>query len=404
MTTSFPRRAGDVPGQFVLGFARALTARGHTLEVLAPEPAEPITPPRFSGVELCWVPYLKPRALEQTFYGAGVLDNLARAPWSALGLLPFVLALTRAARARAARWDAVVSHWALPCALVAGALPWLGFAARKRLPHLAVLHSADVFVLERLPMKRELALHIAAGADQLLFVSRDLRARFLALLPALERAEVGARAHVCAMGIEPANETPEERTRLRERLNVSGLCVLSMGRLIVLKGVEHAIDALAEHPRATLIVAGAGPARAALEVRARRYGPRVRFVGQLEGADKRAWLGAADAFVLPSIVLPNGRSEGMPSVLLEAMEHGLPVIASDVGGVRDVVRNGENGFLVPSASPSAIARAFASLEGEALRAQLAAGARELAQLYHWDALGPHLEALLTGEDGAGPSC
>jgi glycosyltransferase involved in cell wall biosynthesis len=86
------------------------------------------------------------------------------------------------------------------------------------------------------------------------------------------------------------------------------------------------------------------------------------------------------------------------------MEHGLPVVASDVGGVSDVVRDGENGFLLPSASPRAIAHAFAALQDEARRAQLAAGAREQARLYHWDVLGPHLEALLGREDGAGQSC
>jgi glycosyltransferase involved in cell wall biosynthesis len=177
-----------------------------------------------------------------------------------------------------------------------------------------------------------------------------------------------------------------------------------MGRLIALKGLEHAIDALALHERATLIIAGNGPHESLLRARAERYGPRVRFVGELAGAEKHAWLSAADAFVLPSIVLANGRSEGMPSVLLEAMEHGLPVLASDVGGVSDVVRTGENGFLLPSADPNALARAFSALEDEALRARLAQGARELAALYHWDALAPRLSELLSGADFVGQSC
>jgi glycosyltransferase involved in cell wall biosynthesis len=397
LSTSFPRRAGDVPGQFVLGFARALVNCGHTIEVLAPEPAEALPTPRFAGIDLHWVPYLKPRALEQTFYGAGVLDNLTRAPWTALGLAPFALALLAEARRRSARWDAVVSHWALPCALIANALP-------RRSAHLAVLHSADVFLLERLPLRRELARAVAARADNLLFVSRDLRARFLALLPAIERGQVASRAHVCAMGIDPAAAAETERGALRRKLGVTGLCVLSMGRLVAIKGLEHAIDALAHNERATLIIAGAGPLRAALAARARRYGARVRFVGELAGADKTAWFTAADAFVLPSIVLASGRTEGMPSVLLEAMEHGLPVVASDVGGVSDVVRPNENGFLLPCADASAIARAFSALEDDATRARLAQGARELAALFHWSALGPHLNELLLGADFAGQNC
>jgi glycosyltransferase involved in cell wall biosynthesis len=389
LTTSFPRAEGDVPGQFVLGFARALAACGHQLVVLAPEPAEPdwSEPPAWPGVELRWLRYLPERSWQRTFYGAGVLDNLQREPWSAIGLLPFVAALWRAAQREAHGLDALVSHWALPCALVAGLL-------RPRLRHLAVLHSADVFLLERLPLRRRWAERIAAGADALLFSSRELRARFLALLGALERGDVGARCHVCAMGIEPSAPLAESREALRARLGLRGLTLLSLGRLIELKGVAHAIDAMGALPDVELVVAGAGPARAELETRALRGAGKVRFVGELRGADKQAWLSAADGFVLPSIVLAGGRTEGMPTSLLEAMEHGLPVIASDVGGVRDVVEDEHNGLLVAPGDVGAITRAVERLQRPARRRALARGARETAAQYHWSELGPHLNALL----------
>jgi glycosyltransferase involved in cell wall biosynthesis len=414
LTTSFPRREADVPGAFVLGFARALSARGHQLTVLAPEPAERefSAPPRFSGIAVHWVRYLVPRSLERTFYGAGVLDNLRRDPRAALGLAPFVVALTAQAAGRARGWDAVVSHWALPCALIAG---WLG------VPHLAVLHSADVFLLERLPQRRRLARHIARGADELLFSSRALRERFLALLRPLERAELGARCHVCAMGIEasapprrgessgPSRRSelgpPSKRSELnapsgrdaaRRELGLNGFSVLSMGRLIELKGIEHAIDALVALPEVELIVAGEGPLRARLEQRARRARARVRFVGEIHGAAKHTWLSAADAFVLPSVVLPSGRSEGVPGCLLEAMDHGLPVVASDVGGVSDVVQAERNGLLVPPADAGALAAALTRLSDRKLRAALGREARKTAALYHWDVLAPRIEELLLG--------
>jgi glycosyltransferase involved in cell wall biosynthesis len=385
LTTSFPRREADVPGAFVLGFARALQARGHSIEVLAPSPgAEFVAPPQFQGVDVHWVRYLAPRRLERSFYGAGVLDNLRRDPRAALGLAPFVAALTLQAARRARGWDAVVSHWALPCGLIAGLL-----GPR----HLAVLHSADVFVLERLPLRAQLARQIARGADQLLFASRALRTRFLALLPTVARAEIGARCHVCAMGIEP--RTPvAPRVQLREQLGLQRFSVLSMGRLIALKGVEHAIDALAAQPEVELIVAGDGPVRPWLEQRARHARARVRFVGEIHGATKDAWLGAADAFVLPSRVLPSGRSEGMPGVILEAMDHGLPVIASAVGGVSDVVEHERNGLLVPPEDAAALAAAIGRLADGKLRAALGREGRRTAAQYYWSELGPRIEALL----------
>jgi len=254
LTTSFPRAEHDAAGDFVLGFARALVARGHQLEVLAPEPheADYQRPPRPAGIVVEWVPYLPARRLQRTFYGAGVLDNLRREPLSALGLAPFVASLARAAYLRAPRWDAVISHWALPCALIAGELPGTR-------PHLAVLHSADVFVLERLPsarLRRLLATRITRRARALLFSSRDLRRRFLALLDPLLRAEQSARAHVCPMGIEAALPMPGSRAQLRSELALDRFTVLSLSRLIPLKGLEHAIDAVAGLPEVELVIAG----------------------------------------------------------------------------------------------------------------------------------------------------
>jgi glycosyltransferase involved in cell wall biosynthesis len=247
-----------------------------------------------------------------------------------------------------------------------------------------------VFLLERLPLRKLLAARIASGADELLFSSRALRGRFLALLSPIERGKVATRCHVCAMGIEPAVPRAD-RNVVREQLGVRGFTVMSLGRLIELKGIEHAIAAIARLPEAELVIAGAGPDRARLE---RLAGPHVRFVGELRGDDKSRWLQAADAFVLPSIVLPSGRSEGMPTTLLEAMEHGLPVVASDVGGVADVVKTGVNGVLVPPGDADAIARALSSLRDS--RAGLVVGARETAAMYHWSELGPRLLELTLG--------
>lgn len=393
LTTSFPRGDEDAAGRFVLGFARALVARGHTLDVLAPAPHEPQyrAPPSFPGVRVRWVSYL-PRPWQRTFYGAGVLDNLRAQPLTAAGLVPFTLALARSTLSRGQAWDAVISHWALPCALIAGEL------ARRR-PHLAVLHSADVFLLEQLPLRRALATRIARRADALLFSTRDLRRRFLALLAPLQRAELSSRAHVCAMGIEPTASAGAQRSALRTRLRIKRFTILSLGRLIELKGVIHAIEAVATLPEVELVIAGFGPEREALEQAAQHSGARVRFVGALHGREKVEWLRAADAFVLPSIVLPDGRSEGMPNSVLEAMEEGLPVIASRVGGLDDVVREGENGLLVPPGDAREIAAAVRALMQRPLRSRLSKGARETAALYHWSALAPKLEELLTRAGG-----
>lgn len=382
LTTSFPRFRGDIPGQFVLGFAEALAARGHALEVLAPEPHDGLEPPRFDGVTVRWVRYA-PRAFERTFYGAGVLDNLRHDPRALVGLAPFVAQLLREAEQRVHAWDALVSHWALPCALIAG------LVARGR-PHLAVLHSADVFLLERLPFKRHLSTKIARNARALVCSSRNLRERFLAQLAPIERVDVAARTHVCAMGIEPAPEGTANAPK------DGRLVIASLGRLVAIKGLEQAIRAVAPLPDVELAIAGDGPARADLERLARHERANVRFVGTVVGREKSVFLRSAHAFVVPSIPLASGRTEGMPTSVLEAMDHGLPVVASHTGGIADVVRHEENGLLVPPGDVLALRAAIERLKSEAWRERLANEARETAAQYHWSVLGPLFEELLLG--------
>ena len=384
LTTSFPRFAGDIPGQFVLGFAQALAARGHTLEVLAPEPHDaPAQPPSFPGLTLHWVRYA-PRGLERTFYGAGVLDNLQRDPRAWLGLAPFVAALSREVMQRKAGWDAVVSHWALPCGLVAA-------LTRGARPHLAVLHSADVFALEHLPFRRVLATRVGRGSTALVCSSRKLRERYLALLDPVERVQVSARTHVCAMGIEPYRPPQTPITPPRD-----GLRVLSLGRLVPIKGLEHAIRAVARLEGVELVVAGDGPIRAELDSLARSLRANVRFVGEVRGEAKRALLASAHAFVLPSVELSSGRTEGMPTSVLEAMDAGLCVIASRTGGLGELVDDGHNGLLVPGADASALAAAIERVRDPAFRARLARAGKNTAADFHWACLAPHFERLLGG--------
>lgn len=391
LTTGFPREEGDIPGTFVLGFAQALVARGHSVEVLAPAPHELRfeREPSFEGVDLHWVRYL-PRELRRTFYGAGVLDNLRRDPRAWLGPLPFVTSLLAAAQARVDGWDALVSHWALPSALVAGLV-------RGPRRHLAILHSADVHLMERLPGSRLLARRVARTADALVFSSRDLRRRFLACLDPVERVEASARAHVSAMGIAPVGPPHVPREELRNKLNLRGQVLLSLGRLVPIKGIDGLIEALVGQPDLTLIVAGEGPERARLESLARKQGVNVRFTGEVRNTEKRDLFHAADVFVLPSRKLASGRTEGMPVSVLEAMSAGLPVIATGHGGLTDLVEHEHNGLVVDSNAPDALRAAILRMRDPQLRARLAENARETADSYSWQALGPRFEALLLGE-------
>ena len=208
-TTSFPKHPADPSGAFVLGMARALAARGHDVEVLAPAPAggaAPWTAPA-PGVRVTWVRYAWPRGLQRTFHGAGAPETLARDPLAWPGTALYPGALAHAVHSRGRRWDALVSHWGVPCGIVGSAL------AQGR-PHVAFFHSGDVHVLSRLPrpLGARLARVIARGATTLAFVSEVLRQAFFGLLEGTPKGATPRRTRSCSPWAwtcpRPARATP----------------------------------------------------------------------------------------------------------------------------------------------------------------------------------------------------
>jgi glycosyltransferase involved in cell wall biosynthesis len=135
--------------------------------------------------------------------------------------------------------------------------------------------------------------------------------------------------------------------------------ILCVANLIHYKGhhdlLAAAMEVLPRFPDVALVLVGEGALRAALEARVAHAGlrDRVHFLGQRE--DVPALLAAAKLFVLPS------HEEGFPNALLEAMAHGLPVVATRVGGVPEAVVHGETGLLVPPQDPAALAEALSAL-------------------------------------------
>jgi glycosyltransferase involved in cell wall biosynthesis len=171
----------------------------------------------------------------------------------------------------------------------------------------------------------------------------------------------------------PAPDVPAmpARDELRGELGVSGAVLVFAGRLGPQKALGVALDALAGLDDVTFVVAGDGPERAALERRAAELGldSRVRFLGSVPRERVLRLFRAADASVLPSAW------ENFPHTVVEALAVGCPVIATAVGGVPEVVRDGENGLLVPPRDPAALRAAITRfVHDDELRVRLSAAA------------------------------
>jgi glycosyltransferase involved in cell wall biosynthesis len=251
----------------------------------------------------------------------------------ALGDKPFGLATLRALRraARAADVDVVVAHGSktLPASVAALAgtgtpfvyrsigdpLAWSGSGLRRHRTALLLGRAAHVVALW------------PAAADTLARV-HGVAAERITVIPNAVPAERFPAA------------TTADRAAARARFDLAAEApvVTCVAALSSEKDVATAIDAVAALDGVHLLVVGDGPLRSELEARATGAAPgRVRFAGVLP--DVHGALAAADAVVLPS------RTEGMPGVLIEAGLTGRPAVASHVGGVAEIVLDGETGML-----------------------------------------------------------
>jgi glycosyltransferase involved in cell wall biosynthesis len=207
---------------------------------------------------------------------------------------------------------------------------------------------------------------------------------FVAVSETLRRrleTEVGidpAKIRVVLNTADPSRFVPvADRVAVRGELGYAADAILvgSVGRLDAVKQFDVLLEAFAQvhasNPRVRLVLVGDGPQRPALEAMVQRLGlsDAVRLPGQQ--ADVRPWLGAMDLFVLPSA------REGISRAALEAMASGLPVIASDVSGNCEILRDTDAGMLVAAGDVAALAVAMRRCCDDApLRQRLGEAARQ----------------------------
>ncbi|MFC2952110.1 glycosyltransferase [Marinicaulis aureus] len=341
-STLYPNAARPAHGVFVENRLTAYCQKYDAdVKVIAPVPWFPFTHPMFGEyADFARAPHRETRNGFDVFHPRYFIP-----PKVAMDVAP--VSLTRCLR-KAARelidngwdFDFIDAHYFYPDAVAAAQV-----ARELGKPFVVTARGTDVTLLPSFTRPRRLIQDTAQRADAIITVAASLKQE-LVRLGATEQ-----KITVLRNGVDLEAFSPADREQERRVLGADGLVLASVGHLIERKGHDLVIEALKFLPGATLLIAGSGPMRASLENQAAAAGvaDRVRFLGEVGHHELRGVYSAADVLVLAS------SREGWPNVLLEAMACGAPCVATDVGGVREVIAAPEAGRLVTERNPEAIA-------------------------------------------------
>ena len=269
--------------------------------------------------------------------------------------------------ARGDHFDAIDAHYMYPDGVAA---VWLG--RTLGLPTVVTARGTDINLIPRYAVPRALIRQAIRGATALIAVSAALKTRLVAL---------GAPEHkvtVLRNGVDTSLFRPMDRCACRAALGLARPTLLSVGHLIERKGHHRVIQAMTRLNQFDLLIVGDGPERNRLTNMAERLGlkDRVRLLGAVPHHELPTLYSAADILVLAS------SREGWANVLLEAMACGTPVVASNVWGNPEVVREASAGVIAEENTPdgigAAVRRLYANLPARA-------ATRAYAEQFSWDA-------------------
>ena len=362
----------------------------------------------------------------------GAPSKMASKPWLQLLAIPYIINGFFQCIRISRKWkpDVIHAHWPFPHAYIA-----LGAAKLFKIPLVLNFHGAELLLIRKKKWVKPL-LKFAIGQAQAIFANSSFTAGKIKALrnvnvewspygttleekgESLPLASAASSFPAPTGNLLASSATPSSGDTPQRPVPhpVNGrFKILFVGRHIERKGITYLIEAAKYLPRDKfeIRIVGVGDLTEQLKAQAKEItdpieaaslqgdkaeGDRIHevegspaqiiFTGKLSPEDLANEYKTANVFTLPAIVDSKGDTEGLGVVLIEAMELGLPIVASNVGGIPDVVIDNESGILVPEKDPVALADAFKRLAADpSLTERLLAGARKrISECFTWDGI------------------
>ena len=269
-----------------------------------------------------------------------------------------------------------------------------GFLSKKlrscsKKPYIVWCQGSDIYLDWR--FKEFISKLVLKNADAVIALTEDMKMEIQKICD--------KEIYVIPNGIDLKRFENLSREGVRRRLKITGeqKIIMFVGTLRSVKGLKYLIQAMdiikQKDAEVKLMLVGDGEERQDLEklVKELDLEDRVIFVGKVFNEKVPEYMAASDVFVLPSL------SESFGIVNLEAMASGLPIVATKVGGLSEIVKDGENGFLVEPKNPEQIAKkVLLILENDKLRKKISKNNKEEVKKYTWDEIANRLEKIYSG--------
>jgi glycosyltransferase involved in cell wall biosynthesis len=352
VVTAFPRQEGDVITPWLVETLKRLRMRGIDARVMTSsykglrnQIVEGIPVQRFRYFFKPW---------ENLTHEETAPDRIKKG--LVYKLLPFFYVLFGSAAViqavRREPFDIVHIHWPFPHAL-------FGYLAKKAggTKIVTTFYGVELrWVKTQMPFLRSFLRWGIILSDRVTAISMYTAREVRDLVP---EEEVAVEVIPYTITVSPSNNSVPS-FECRDPM------ILFAGRLVERKGVEYLIRAFKEIVReipSDLFIVGEGPEQEKLERIAKELGltGKVQFKGKVSQTDLESLYSQCNVFVLPAIIDSKGDTEGLGVVLLEAMSYKKPVVASNLGGITDIVKDGDTGLLVPEKDPHNLAEAIKSI-------------------------------------------
>lgn len=379
LTSNFPRFSGDYAGNFILYLVEALEHMGHEIIVVAPHYPGSMKKEVINNIKVRRFQYVYPSTQQRLAYGRFAQKmNIA----TALQLIPycFCMLLHGITAIKELDVDIIISFWTFPQGLIGILLKSL-----FRIPAATRVQSSDFIAARKIGPFMTSVMSMILRKSNIVIPNSDYTGKYIP-----DRLELQEKTFTVREGFRITGSIKE-----KEPITAK-IKLLTVTRLIERKGIRFLIQAMknvtVNNPHVKLVIVGEGPDHSTFEKLTRQLElqENIVFAGRVSDQELKEHYTTSHIFILPST------EEALGVVLLEAMYHSLPIVASNVGGVPEIVTNQETGILTAPGNPKELSQAIKSLieSPEKRRYYSERGRRHVLENFTWEKIAAAFELII----------